>query len=51
MFIKYDEYELLELFCNEPISIGTVETVESINKIGKSILKVKFKKQIGVELL
>ncbi|GAA0086287.1 hypothetical protein UT300007_27260 [Clostridium sp. CTA-7] len=104
MFIKYDEYELLELFCNEPISVGEVEAgeliyslkddkgfeivmfmdvyrkicevtitfqelivftckienVESINKIGdemimndksKSILKVKFKKQIGVELL
>lgn len=104
MFIKYDEYELLELFCNDPISIGPVEAgkliyslkddkgfeivmfidiyskicevtitfkelivftgkienVESINKKGdemiinkkgKNILKVKFKKQIGVELL
>ncbi|KHD35374.1 hypothetical protein NL50_13770 [Clostridium acetobutylicum] len=104
MCIKYDEYELLELFCNEPVSIGEVEAgeliyslkddkgfeivmfmdvyrkicevtityqelivftckiedVESLSKVDdymvinsrtKSILKVKFKKQIGVELL
>lgn len=104
MYIKYDEYELLELFCNEPVSIGDLESgeliyslkdnkgfeivmfmdvyrkicevtitfqelivftckiedVESINKVNdemiitdknKSILKVKFNKQIGVELI
>ncbi|OOM80579.1 hypothetical protein CLPUN_12450 [Clostridium puniceum] len=104
MYIKYDEFELLELFCNEPVSIGEleageliyslndnkgfeivmsmdvyrkiceitityqqltvftckIENVECINKVNdemvinnkeKSILKVKFKKQIGVELL
>ncbi|MCR3761848.1 hypothetical protein KYB31_23005 [Clostridium felsineum] len=104
MYIKYDEYDLLELFCNEPVSIREIEVgefiyslkddrgfeivmfidvygrvcevtityqelivftckienVESINKVNdemvindknKGILKVKFKKQIGVELL
>ncbi|QAA34157.1 hypothetical protein [Clostridium manihotivorum] len=104
MDIKYDEYELLELFCNEPISIAEKEAgefiysfedgkgfklvmlmdvyrnecnltltfkeligftckineVESINKINddmvikdksKNILKVKFKEQVGIELL
>ena len=104
MYIKYDEYELLELFCNEPISIAEKEAgeliysfedykgfklimlmdvygnkcnvtltfqelivftckineVESINKINdemvirdksKNVLKVKFKKQIGIEVL
>ncbi|MBU3133911.1 hypothetical protein KPL40_15890 [Clostridium gasigenes] len=104
MYIKYDEYELLELFCNEPIIITEEEAgefiylfedskgfklvmlmdvysnecnltltfkesivfvckineIESINKINddmvikdknKSILKVKFKEQVGIELL
>lgn len=104
MYIKYDEFELLELFCNEPVSIGdleageliyslkdnkgfeivmfmdiyrkkcevtityqqltvftcNIENVESINKVNdemvinnqeRSIMKVKFKNQIGVELL
>jgi hypothetical protein len=104
MYIKYDEYELLELFCNEPISILEKEAgkfiysfkdnkgfklimlmdvyenkceltltfkesivftckineVESINKVNdnmvikdksKSVIKVKFKEQVGIELL
>ena len=30
MYIKYDEYEMLELFNNEPVSIGSVEEGELI---------------------
>jgi len=30
MYIKYDEYELLELFNSEPISIGSIEEGELI---------------------
>ncbi|NLZ49193.1 MAG: hypothetical protein GX895_10505 [Clostridiales bacterium] len=30
MYIKYDEYEMLELFNSEPISIGSVEEGELI---------------------
>ncbi|TRW22098.1 hypothetical protein FL857_11810 [Criibacterium bergeronii] len=104
MYIKFDEFELLELFGNEPVSIGDleageliyslsddkgfkivmfmnvyenvceisidyqelnvftcrIEKVVSINKVNdemiinneeKNVLKVKFKNQIGVELL
>lgn len=104
MYIKYNEFELLELFGNELVSIGDleageliyslsddkgfkivmfisvyqnvcevsmdyqelnvftcrIEKVVSINKVNdemiiyneeKSVLKVKFKEQIGVELL
>jgi hypothetical protein len=30
MYIKYDEYELIELFNSEPISIGSIEEGELI---------------------